>query len=209
MFYVLVSLRVSRSLGYPLWAWRIGPPALPAPSCGPPEHLEPDVAGLETAQHMIPFVKFMSSTTGRIVRIVAGVVLIAAGLLAIQGTAGIIVAVVGVPTLLAGVFDFCASLHSGVLQSTVPRFAAHSTCPEANGTKTRKAQFVLRVFVCSLSLSSRSGLERRQVPIQRGSLQVLVDPYYIRVAGHPQQVIVESRIGDLSIHPRLAGCRQA
>jgi hypothetical protein len=57
---------------------------------------------------MNPFVKFMASAGGRIARIVAGVVLIAAGLLAIQGTAGIIVAVVGVLPLLAGVFDFCA-----------------------------------------------------------------------------------------------------
>ena len=57
---------------------------------------------------MNPFVKFMSSTAGRIARIVAGIVLIAAGLLAIQGTAGIIVAVVGALPLMAGVFDFCA-----------------------------------------------------------------------------------------------------
>jgi len=57
---------------------------------------------------MNPLVKFMDSAAGRIARIVAGVVLIAAGLFAIQGTAGIIVAVVGVLPLLAGVFDFCA-----------------------------------------------------------------------------------------------------
>jgi hypothetical protein len=57
---------------------------------------------------MNPLVKFMASAGGRIARIVAGVLLIAAGLFAIQGTAGIIVAVVGVLPLLAGVFDFCA-----------------------------------------------------------------------------------------------------
>jgi uncharacterized membrane protein HdeD (DUF308 family) len=56
---------------------------------------------------MNPFVKFMASTTGRIVRIVAGVVLIVLGLLVIGGTAGIIVAIVGAVPLLAGVFDFC------------------------------------------------------------------------------------------------------
>jgi hypothetical protein len=56
---------------------------------------------------MNPFVKFMASTTGRIVRIVAGVVLIVLGIWVIGGTAGIIVAIVGLVPLLAGVFDFC------------------------------------------------------------------------------------------------------
>lgn len=52
-------------------------------------------------------VKFLASSTGRLVRIVAGIVLVAAGLLAIEGTGGIILAVVGLAPLLAGVFDFC------------------------------------------------------------------------------------------------------
>jgi uncharacterized membrane protein HdeD (DUF308 family) len=56
---------------------------------------------------MNPFVKFMASTTGRIVRIVAGVVLIVLGVWVIGGTAGIIVVIVGAVPLLAGVFDFC------------------------------------------------------------------------------------------------------
>ena len=56
---------------------------------------------------MNPFVKFMSSTTGRIVRVVAGIALIAWGLAGITGTAGIIVAIVGAVPLLAGLFDFC------------------------------------------------------------------------------------------------------
>jgi len=56
---------------------------------------------------MNPFVTFMSSTTGRIVRIVAGAALIAWGLLGLGGTAGIVVAVVGAVPLLAGLFDFC------------------------------------------------------------------------------------------------------
>lgn len=56
---------------------------------------------------MNPFVTFMASTTGRIVRIVAGLALIAWGLLGLGGTVGIIVAVVGALPLLAGVFDFC------------------------------------------------------------------------------------------------------
>jgi len=56
---------------------------------------------------MKAFVQFMASTTGRIVRIVAGVALIAWGLLGLGGTAGIVVAVVGVLPLLAGLLDFC------------------------------------------------------------------------------------------------------
>ena len=56
---------------------------------------------------MNPFVSFMSSTAGRLVRIVAGIVLIAVGLLVVEDTAGIILAVVGLAPLLAGAFDFC------------------------------------------------------------------------------------------------------
>lgn len=56
---------------------------------------------------MNPFVKFMASPAGRIVRIVAGAALIAWGLLGIGGTTGVIVAVVGAVPLLAGLFDFC------------------------------------------------------------------------------------------------------
>jgi hypothetical protein len=56
---------------------------------------------------MNPFVKFMASPAGRITRIVAGIVLIALGLLVIHGTSGIIVAIVGLVPLVAGLFDFC------------------------------------------------------------------------------------------------------
>lgn len=56
---------------------------------------------------MNAFVNFMASTTGRIARIVAGLVLIVLGLFSITGTTGIIVAIVGALPLLAGVFDFC------------------------------------------------------------------------------------------------------
>lgn len=56
---------------------------------------------------MNPFVAFMASTTGRIVRIVAGIVLIVWGLAGIGGTTGIIVAIIGALPLAAGVFDFC------------------------------------------------------------------------------------------------------
>lgn len=53
------------------------------------------------------FVSFMSSTTGRLIRIVAGIALIALGLTVIDGTAGVVVAVVGIVPLLAGVFNVC------------------------------------------------------------------------------------------------------
>jgi hypothetical protein len=56
---------------------------------------------------MNPFVKFMASTAGRITRIVAGLVLIALGLLVMNGVGGYIVAIIGAVPLLAGVFDFC------------------------------------------------------------------------------------------------------
>ena len=56
---------------------------------------------------MNPLVSFMASGVGRVIRIVAGLVLIVVGLLVIQDTAGIILAVVGLVPLLAGVFDFC------------------------------------------------------------------------------------------------------
>ncbi len=57
---------------------------------------------------MNPFVKFMSSTTGRITRIVAGITLIALGTLVVSGTGGIILTIVGILPLVAGLFDFCA-----------------------------------------------------------------------------------------------------
>lgn len=56
---------------------------------------------------MNPFIRFMVSTAGRITRIAAGLALIAAGLLWVQGIGGIVLAVVGVVPLAAGAFDFC------------------------------------------------------------------------------------------------------
>jgi hypothetical protein len=60
---------------------------------------------------MNPFITFMASTTGRIVRIVTGLALIAWGLLGLGGLSGnvtgIIVTVVGALPLLAGLFDVC------------------------------------------------------------------------------------------------------
>ncbi len=56
---------------------------------------------------MNPFISFMASPTGRIVRVVAGLALILWGIMGLGGTTGIIVAVIGAVPLAAGLFDFC------------------------------------------------------------------------------------------------------
>jgi len=56
---------------------------------------------------MNPFIKFLASTSGRILRIVAGIALVAWGILGLGGAGGIIIAVVGAVPLLAGLFDVC------------------------------------------------------------------------------------------------------
>jgi hypothetical protein len=56
---------------------------------------------------MNPFVSFMASAAGRIVRIVVGLVLIVWGWFGLGGVTGIIVAVIGLLPLAAGLFDFC------------------------------------------------------------------------------------------------------
>lgn len=50
---------------------------------------------------------FLASMTGRIVRAVAGIVLIIIGLALVKGTGGWILAIVGLLPLAAGVFDWC------------------------------------------------------------------------------------------------------
>jgi hypothetical protein len=52
-------------------------------------------------------INFMASFTGRMVRVAVGTVLMAVGLLGLDGTAGIIVAVIGLVPLLAGTLDVC------------------------------------------------------------------------------------------------------
>lgn len=56
---------------------------------------------------MNAFVNFMASSTGRIIRIVAGIALIMLGLFGLGDTTGLVVAAVGVVPLLAGLLDFC------------------------------------------------------------------------------------------------------
>jgi hypothetical protein len=57
------------------------------------------------------FAAFMSSLTGRIVRVVAGLALIGGGLALVFSTTnvvlGVVLAVVGLVPLLAGALDFC------------------------------------------------------------------------------------------------------
>ncbi len=57
---------------------------------------------------MNPFVSFMSSNAGRILRIAAGLALILWGWLGLGGMVGVIVGLIGLLPLAAGVFDFCA-----------------------------------------------------------------------------------------------------
>ena len=56
---------------------------------------------------MNPFCTFMASTAGRLVRILAGVALIAWGYFGLAGVAEIVVILVGALPLVAGLFDFC------------------------------------------------------------------------------------------------------
>jgi hypothetical protein len=51
--------------------------------------------------------RFMASPAGRVVRIVAGIVLIAVGLGLVQGIGGWILAIIGLVPLAAGLFDRC------------------------------------------------------------------------------------------------------
>lgn len=53
------------------------------------------------------FAKMMAGMGGRLVRIIAGIVLVLVGLLVLEGTGGLILAVVGVLPILAGVFNVC------------------------------------------------------------------------------------------------------
>ncbi len=66
------------------------------------------------------FAKFMSSMTGRLLRIVAGIALVLIGLLVVQGTGGIILAAVGALLMLVGIFNVClfAPLFGGPLKGS-------------------------------------------------------------------------------------------
>ena len=70
---------------------------------------------------MNAFFRFVASPTGRVIRIVAGLALILIGLLAPEGLAGWIVAIVGLVPLAAGVFDWCVFAPLFGLPSVGPR----------------------------------------------------------------------------------------
>lgn len=53
------------------------------------------------------FVKFMTSGMGRGARIVLGLIILSVGLLVVQGTLGLIMAVVALVPIAGGVFDYC------------------------------------------------------------------------------------------------------
>lgn len=53
------------------------------------------------------FARFMSSITGRVLRIVAGIALIAIGLAVVHGTGGIVLAIIGLVPLVAGLANVC------------------------------------------------------------------------------------------------------
>jgi hypothetical protein len=56
---------------------------------------------------MNPLVSFLASTTGRVVRILAGIALVVWGWYGLGGATGLVVTVIGLIPLVAGVFDFC------------------------------------------------------------------------------------------------------
>jgi hypothetical protein len=53
------------------------------------------------------FVHFMQGAAGRLLRIVAGLALIGVGWFVVQGTGGIVLAVVGLVPLVAGLVGIC------------------------------------------------------------------------------------------------------
>ena len=53
--------------------------------------------------------RFMATTAGRSTRIVAGLILIAIGFWVVGGTAGWVIAIVGLVPIAAGAFNVCLS----------------------------------------------------------------------------------------------------
>ncbi len=53
------------------------------------------------------FAKFIVSTWGRLIRIVAGLALVYYGFIVLGSTLGVVVGLVGLAPVMAGIFDFC------------------------------------------------------------------------------------------------------
>jgi len=80
---------------------------------------------------MVGLFGFLASAAGRWVRALAGIVLVLVGLFAIGGSAGYIVAIIGLVPLLAGALDYCVfaplgrfSFKGPVLRAEVQRAAS-------------------------------------------------------------------------------------
>ena len=69
------------------------------------------------------FAKFINSPTGRVVRIVVGLVLVGYGYTQSASTSGIVLMLVGLVPFSAGLFDWCliSALLGGPLNGTVVR----------------------------------------------------------------------------------------
>ena len=76
---------------------------------------------------MNPFVFFLASNTGRIVRIIAGLALVVLGRFGLSGMAALVVMLIGAVPLLAGTFDFCIF---------APLFGAPLSGPKIRASKT-------------------------------------------------------------------------
>ena len=53
------------------------------------------------------FAKIMATVPGRLVRIIAGLALIAVGLFVLEGTVGAVVAIIGIAPVVAGIVNVC------------------------------------------------------------------------------------------------------
>jgi len=58
-------------------------------------------------QQLNPFVFFLASNTGRILRIMGGLALVVLGRFGLDGMTALVVMLIGVVPLFAGTFDFC------------------------------------------------------------------------------------------------------
>ncbi|MHB1318946.1 MAG: YgaP family membrane protein [Anaerolineae bacterium] len=56
---------------------------------------------------MNPFISFMASRNGRLLRVVVGAALVVWGFIGIGGAGGVILGIVGLVPLLAGILDYC------------------------------------------------------------------------------------------------------
>jgi hypothetical protein len=74
---------------------------------------------------MNPVIAFLASSTGRVVRIVAGLALIAWAYFGLTGTGSIVTMVIGAIPFLAGIVDICvfAPLFGGPLSGSQIRSA--------------------------------------------------------------------------------------